>query len=180
MKHEISIFHRISSLFKKYKVQGVLVGGYALIAKKVQRMTFDIDFILTETDYLKIEHELIEMGYSVLNRQDAFVQLKSEKKGWRDLDFLISDADTIEILISQGEKTMIAGETFIVPSPMHLIEMKLHSIANNKRRELKDFPDIVQLIKMNDINMNEHAVERIFQKYHLMDLFDRMIKLSKE
>ena len=30
--------------------------------------------------------------------------------------------------------------------------MKLHSIAGNSKRELKDFPDIVQLMKANAID----------------------------
>ena len=180
MQNEVSIFKMISSLFEKHQVRVVLVGGYALIANKVQRMTFDIDFMMTETDYSKIEKEILEMGYSVLNRQDAFVQLKSEKKGLRDLDFLMSDSNTIESLISQGSEITIAGETFFVPSPIHLIEMKLHSIANNKNRELKDIPDIVQLMRMNTIDPNETRVRTLFQKYHLMEWYDRVVHAFKD
>ncbi|MCJ7813208.1 hypothetical protein MUP95_07840, partial [bacterium] len=120
------------------------------------------------------------MGYSVLNRQDAFVQLKSEKKGLRDLDFLMSDSNTIESLISQGREITIAGETFFVPSPIHLIEMKLHSIANNKNRELKDIPDVVQLMRMNTIDPNETRVRTLFQKYHLMELYDSVVHALKD
>lgn len=180
MQNRSSIFQILSSLFKKHRVRIVLVGGYALIANKVQRMTFDIDFLMTETDYSKIEQDVIKMGYSVLNRQDAFVQLKSDKKGLRDLDFLISDSDTVESLISHGKEISIAGERFVVPSPMHLIEMKLHSIANNKNRELKDIPDIVQLMRMNAIDPKEKRISNLFKKYHLMDLYESIIHSTKD
>ena len=66
---EGSIFKFLSSVFKKHDVQAVLVGGYALIAHKVQRMTFDIDFMVTKESSIKIEQDIINAGYSVLNRR---------------------------------------------------------------------------------------------------------------
>jgi hypothetical protein len=157
-------------------MQAVLVGGYALIANKVQRLTFDIDFIVTEIDCSKIEQELIKAGYSIFNRQDAFLQFRSDKKGKRDIDFLISDQATLDILISQGKKYLIDGETFIVPSPTHLIAMKLHSIANNKKREFRDLPDIIQLILMNEIDPKDQALNQMFVKYDLMELYEKVLQ----
>lgn len=180
VRNEKSLFQVVSALFVKHRVRAVLVGGYALIANKVQRMTFDIDFMMTDSDYSRIEKELLEMGYSVMNRQDAFVQLKAGKKGLRDLDFLMSDSNTIENLISEGRKITIAGEPFFVPSPMHLIEMKLHSVANNRNREFKDFPDVVQLIRMNGIDPKETRLRAMFAKYHLMDLHHRVLQAFQD
>jgi hypothetical protein len=79
-----SIFQFISSLLKKHKVAGVLIGGYALNANKVQRMTFDMDFMVTAEGCAKIEPDFVKAGYIVCNRRDAFVQFKSEKLGFRD------------------------------------------------------------------------------------------------
>ena len=180
MQIEDSIFKFLSSLFKKHDIPAILVGGYALIANKVQRMTFDIDFLVTERDILKIEQEIIKAGYSVFNRQDAFLQFKSSKKGLRDIDFLISDPGTINILISQGNDFTIDGEAFIIPSPNHLIAMKLHSIANNKARKLKDLQDIIQLIVMNGIDPANGDIKRMFKKYNAWDLYEQEIKILGE
>ena len=154
----------------------VLVGGYALIVNKVQRMTFDIDFIVTAVDCSRIEPDIIKAGYSIFNRQDSFVQFKSEKHGLRDIDFLISDQLTVERLIAHGKKVSIAGETFVVPSLKHLITMKLHSIAGNKKRELKDFPDVVQLMTANAIDPTKGDIKEMFRKYNLMDLYERVVE----
>ena len=121
-----SIFQTLSAIFIKHSIQPVLVGGYAIIAYKIQRMTFDIDFLLTADDFAKIESDIFALGYSVFNRQNAFVQLKSEALGLRDLDFLLSDPKTANSLIQNGRTVVIAGESFIVPSPLHLVAMKLH------------------------------------------------------
>jgi hypothetical protein len=116
IKIEGSLFKFIASIFKKHDIHGVLVGGYALIANKVQRTTFDIDFMVTAVDCGKIEPDLIKSGYGVFNRQDAFVQFKSTVPGLRDIDFLIGDAHTVAKIISQGKTITIAGESFMIPS----------------------------------------------------------------
>jgi hypothetical protein len=176
METENSIFKFLFLLFKRHKINCVLIGGYALIANKVQRLTFDIDFIITLTDLTKIEPEIIETGYSIFNRQDAFVQFKSERHGYRDLDFLITDQYTIEKLISQGRKISITGETFFIPSLEHLIAMKLHSMINNQKREIIDYPDIVQLMIANTIDPEKEEIINIFKKYKAMDIHEKLIK----
>jgi hypothetical protein len=170
-----SIFKFLSSLFTRHNVQSVLVGGYALIINKVQRMTFDVDFIMTAVDCSRIEPDIIAAGYSVFNRQESFIQFKSEKKGFRDIDFLLCDRQTLEKLIAHGKKVRIAGESFIVPSPEHCIAMKLHSIAGNRKRELKDFPDLVQLMTANAIDPAGAGIREMFRKYGVMDLYERIV-----
>jgi hypothetical protein len=172
---EGSIFKFLSSVFKKHDVQEVLVGGYALIAHKVQRSTFDIDFMITREAAIKIEPDLINAGYVVQNRQEAFIQFKSGNPGIRDIDFLIGDYHTVKMLIANGKKVMIAGESFIIPSPEHLIEMKLHSITGNKMRELKDFPDIVQLMKANAIDPLDEKIKKMFEKYKASGFYKKVI-----
>jgi hypothetical protein len=170
-----SIFKFIASLFKKHKVRGVMVGGYALVANKVQRMTFDIDFMITSADLERIEADILSAGYSFFNRQNAFVQFKSSIPGLRDLDFLLGDQHTIDVIIGQGKEITIVGETFIVPSPLHLIEMKLHSLACNKMREIKDLPDIAQLLQANAIDPTDARIKKMFEKYKLLEIYKRRI-----
>jgi D-arabinose 1-dehydrogenase-like Zn-dependent alcohol dehydrogenase len=162
-----SIFQFLAKIFKKHDVSILLVGGYALNAYKVQRMTFDIDFITTKDGYNRIENELALAGYELFNQSDAFVQLRGTQPGFRDLDFLLSDEITISRLIENGTAIQIAGEDFIVPAPIHLIAMKLHSISSNKQREIKDFQDIVQLMRSCEIDPTSDEIISLFKKYNL-------------
>jgi predicted nucleotidyltransferase len=172
-----SIFAFLGNLFKKHNITSVIVGGYALIVNKVQRMTFDIDFMLTREDCEKIEPELLDIGYTVLSRQQAFLQLNGKKNGLRDLDFLITDKNTLNKIIADGKKTIIAGQEFNIPSPEHLIMMKIHSISENKKRELKDLPDIVQLLEANSINPSKKDIKEIFEKFNEKNLYKRVLGL---
>ena len=153
-----------------------MVGGYAVAAHKIQRMTFDIDFLMTAEDFAKIETELFSAGYSLLSRQKEFIQLKSNNPVQRDLDFLIADPFTVKGLLAQGQAVTIAGENFIIPSPLHLIAMKLHSIAENPKRELKDLSDVIQLMRTYNINGRSDEVRELFLKYKSIGLLDRVIQ----
>jgi hypothetical protein len=179
MPFQGSIFKLIAEIFNRNEVQVLLVGGYALNAYKVQRMTFDIDFITTAEGYTRIQNDLALAGYEVFHRSDAFVQLRGNQPGLRDLDFLLTNKQTISQLITDGTSTQIAGEKFNVPSPIHLIAMKLHSISSNSQREIKDSQDIIQLIKACNLDPESIIIKELFRKYNLMNLYEKNFKDSK-
>jgi hypothetical protein len=139
-------------------------------------MTFDIDFMVTAADCTKIEPDLLKAGYSVFNRQNSFLQFKGESPGLRDIDLLICDQQALDKLILGGKKVTIAKEDFIVASAEHLIAMKLHSIAENKERELKDFPDVVELIAASNIDPTGKNIKMMFQRYKLLNLYNKIIR----
>jgi hypothetical protein len=144
---------------------------------KIQRTTFDIDFFLTADDYGKIESNILSLGYTIFNRTVSFAQLKSERPFARDFDFLLGDGKTVDELWKSGRDVIIAGATFKVPSPLHLIAMKLHSIQANPYRELKDFPDIVEMLKVNGIDPRLPEIKILFQKYNARELYERLIRI---
>ena len=74
-----SVFSFLAGLFSKHAIKTVLAGGYAMNAYKLQRMTFDIDFVIREADLTKLEPDILHAGYSVFNRTNAFIQYKSKK-----------------------------------------------------------------------------------------------------
>lgn len=156
-------------------MNSVLIGGYALLAHNVQRLTFDIDFMIIDSEFERIEKQILDLGYSVRNRQDAFIQLKSGKAGIRDIDFLLCDSETMEILLSEAVEVEISGVVFKVASPTHMIEMKLHAIANNPGRELKDKSDIIELMRLNAIDPRQNRILAIFEKYSLLQLYETVI-----
>ena len=171
-----SIFSFLATLFTEKGVRAILVGGYAMNAYRLQRMTFDIDFLICEKDLEKIEPVLISIGYTVFNRTNAFVQFKSNQQGLRDIDLLLSDDATVDGILAEGKTVQFAQSTFTVPSAMHLIAMKLHAIRGNSQRRLKDVPDIMHLMKSCKINPLHDSVRRLFEKYNAMVLYSEIAK----
>ena len=172
-----SIFGFLAKLFRKHDVRAVLVGGYAMNVYQVQRMTFDVDFVVTADEAARLEPDLLAAGYAVFNRSKAFVQFKSQTAGLRDLDLLICDRHTVGRLLDNGNEVSIAGERFVVPSPHHLIAMKLHAISGNREREIKDFPDLVSLIRTTRLDPADESVKSIFVRHGAMELYARILEV---
>lgn len=175
-----SMFGFLGELFARLAVQPVLVGGYAVNAYHVQRNTFDIDFMVDAEDCRRIERALVEAGYAVFSRQDAFLQMRCDRVGMRDIDLLITDPGTRDTLLAEGTEVSIAGQVFTVPSVLHLVAMKLNSIAGNEKREMKDLPDIVGLLREARISPVSDEVRSLFARYSLEGLHERVVQLVEE
>jgi len=170
-----SIFTWLGRLFKERAITPVLIGGYAVLAYKIERSTFDIDFMLTLEQWSKIEKDMFAAGYTFIHKSDSFIQLKNIKQELRDIDFILCDNDTFIKIIKDSKTTTIAGSNFMLASPLHLIAMKLHTISQNQNREFKDFNDIVHLISINKIDIRNKDIEILFAKYSADKLYQRLL-----
>lgn len=170
-----SIFTWLGRLFKERSITPILVGGYAVLAYKIERSTFDIDFMLTIEQWIKIEKDMLAAGYSFISKTDSFIQLKNTQQELRDIDFILCDNDTFSKIVKDAKTTTIAGLNFLLASPLHLIAMKLHAISQNPNREFKDFNDIIQLIAINRIDIKNKEVETLFAKYSANKLYQRLL-----
>jgi len=169
-----SIFKILAEIFRQEKISCILIGGYAINAYKVTRHTADIDFMLSKESFNAIMNHLFKLGYSIANQQDVFVQL-TNTIGFRDLDFVFADPDTIDMFLKSGNKTSIASEEFIVPSLEHLIALKLHSIKYNAHRELIDLPDIINLIRINKLDYNKPEFRTLCEKFGTIEIYNKII-----
>jgi hypothetical protein len=170
-----SIFHLISDIFAKGKVNAVLIGGFALNYYKVSRSTADIDFLITQDDFAKIISLLEEEGFKKDYCQEVFARLIAEKPHLLDADFMFVDKETMDKIIKEAKPVNIAGQRFIVPSLNHLIALKLHAIKYNpKVREYKDLLDIIELIKVNKIDVKDAEFKNLCLKYGTEELYNKI------
>ncbi len=170
-----SIFHLISDLVHKENIKCVLIGGFAVNFYHVTRQTADVDFLITKEDFDKIADELLNAGYKRKLLENNFAQYAGNKLSLMDVDFMFVDNNVITTIINDGQKLKIVGKVFIVPSLHHLIALKLHSIKYNpKIRLLKDFPDIINLIRINKINVKDKKFEDLCLKYGSEELYRKI------
>jgi predicted nucleotidyltransferase len=174
-----NVFDFLSKELGRKKIPCVLIGGFAVNHYKVSRQTADVDFLIKEEDLKKIETALVKAGYKTKDERKPFVRFKSDKPAQMDVDFMFVDANTLNEILRGGQKVRIAGNTFTVPSLDHLIALKLHSIKHNKKRELKDLPDIINLIKQNGVDVKKSSLRNLCVKYGTDELY-RKIKEHAE
>ncbi len=175
MKTERSVFHLISDFSKKEGAPCVLIGGFAINHYRVTRQTADVDFLITKEDFDKIAGLLEKAGYKKATLQENFAQLQSSHLSLLDVDFMFVDRDTLNKIMSEGEKLTIVGQTFRVPSLYHLIALKLHSVKYNpKIRLTKDLPDIINLIRINGIKVEDKEFKALCLKYGTPELYKQI------
>ena len=175
--HERSIFHLISDLTQQEGAMCVLIGGFAINHYRVTRQTADVDFLITREDFDKISVLLEKAGYKKALLQENFAQLESSRLSLLDVDFMFVDQETLAKIMKEGEQLKIVGQMFTVPSLHHLIALKLHSIRHNpKIRLTKDLPDIINLIRINEVDIKDKKFKELCLKYGTVDLYDKILK----
>lgn len=172
-----SAFHLISDTINKTGISCVLIGGFAVNYYKFSRQTADIDFLITEEDFNKIQVLLEDAGYTQEFKQKVFVRFKSNKLYLMDVDFMFVDKETLDKIILDAKKIIIAKHKFAVPSLMNLIALKLHSLKYNfSIRQGKDLLDIISLIKLNKVDAKTKDFRELCLKYANEDIYRRIME----
>lgn len=168
-----ALFHFLSDLFFEKKIQAIVIGGYAVNQHNVSRQTADIDFLIASGDFGKIYSSLEKIGYTILYQQDFFVQLAVAGSGI-DLDFMLVDQETLQKMYFRCIKTLVSGCNFSFPCLNDLLALKLHSVRHNPLRVTKDLPDIVNLLRANNIMPEDEEFQKLCLKFGTPDLCRRI------
>ncbi len=172
-----TVFHLVSEVCGEHDVPLVLIGGFAVNYYNVTRQTVDLDFLITEEGFRKIELFLKDEGYKERHSQEVFSRLTTDTDYLLALDFMFVDDETLSQIIVRGTETEIAGRKFIVPSLNHLIALKLHAIKYNPGpRKRKDLWDILEMIRMNKIDIGSDDFRDIALKYGTPELYREIRK----
>ena len=175
-----STFQLLSEKLLGQNVRCVLIGGFALTVHNVSRLTADIDFLVADDSVERVVKVLKQQGYSVRQKEANFVRLTDTSGRYADVDFINVDGNTFGKIASDGLKRKIHGVDYLFPSLKHLIALKLHAIRNNPRwRELKDLPDVVELIRRNEIDVRSGDFRQLVEKYGTKELYSRLVEFCK-
>ena len=84
---------------------------------------------------------------------------------------------TFEKLSHEARLLKIAGHLRPVPSPLHLIALKLHALKHGPvSRKDQDIPDIVELVRLQQIDTQSTAFQDICEAYGTKELQDEIRK----
>lgn len=175
-----TIFQLISKLMRTQGASCILIGGFAVNFYKVSRATADVDFLITKEDFDKICDVLFNEGFKQLSKQENFAHFQSSGLDSIGVDFMFVDPETFTKIEEEGQRFKIGKNEFIVPALNHLIALKLHSMKFNfKDRLAKDFPDIIGLIRTNNVNVQDDDFKELCLKYGSQEIYDRIMEVLK-
>ena len=149
----------------------VIIGGLAVNSYGHARTTFDADFLIPRRDLGAWKSLLERFGYALRHEQETFVQFTPPLKGMWPIDLMLVNDRTFGKLAGEARLLQIAGRPMPVPAPLHLIALKLHALKHGPvTRKDTDLPDIVELVRLQGIDVESAAFANICEAYGTKEL----------
>lgn len=161
----------------------IVVGGWAVNLLGMPRTTLDFDFMIFEDEFDKLALSLHKLGYRQIIKTSLYARFKfDENNSLPYIDCLFADEGTYNKIVSAGKKVDIFGTQFILPTPLHIIAMKLHAVKyGEKHRFRKDYNDILALIEIHSIDTSPKSeFAEICNKYATEEIYLRIRNEEKQ
>jgi len=164
----------ISEGMEEHSVPFLLIGGMALSAFDVVRQTIDVDLLIAAENESVLQKVLISGGYAEIGRTENFVRYASDSIYHPDVDVLLVDQDTFQKMLAESHSFNFGRTSFKVPCVTHMIMLKLHAMKNNKKRELKDLNDIVEILRNSPNEIEDRELNKICLKYGPEEIYTKI------
>ena len=160
-------FERLAREAEDASLTFMVVGGHAVNAYGYQRTTIDVDLLIAESALGTWRTFWERRGYRCVHTTDAFCQFRTADETERfPVDLMVVSDETFGKLRSKEQRRAVGGCTLPVPSPLHLIALKLHALSNKERaRQGMDLPDIIGLIRGCGIDTQDVELQEILERY---------------
>jgi len=165
----------ISQKAAEQKLPFLLIGGYAVMAHGFARSTYDLDFLIRKNQTDDWRQLLERLGFKIHFAGPTFLQFDPPPGERLPLDVMFVNDETFNQMQADAKRIEAEGSTTNVVSLHHLIALKCHAIRHgNPHRALKDIEDLVQLAKINKLDLNEPSLRDIILKHGTAELYEKL------
>jgi len=153
----------------------LVIGGLAVIEHGYSRFTADIDLLIDRTDEEKWCEFLVRLGYQVASKGESFLQFLPNAPSHWPVDLMLVAPETFAGLVADASPVSLKGAQVSLVSINHLIALKLHVLKQAQlHRFLKDFQDIIELVRINHLDLHSEAMRGLFLRYGDADLYEKI------
>lgn len=150
-----------------------VVGGLALHAYGVERLTRDLDLVTLRSAQAELVRFLESSGYESLHVSEGYSNHLHPKAENGRIDVVYVDTETAETLFGgAGTFELFPGLEVEVPRPEHLAAMKVRALANDPSRRLQDLADIQALMRCPGVNLAQ--IREYFERLGLGSDYDEI------
>ena len=122
-----------------------------------------------------VESGSIGDRYRAVEEHGAFYQFDCAHAKTGRLDLMLVNNSTFAKLQERARQVQYLGNEIPVVAVEHLIALKLHALKQElPHRAIKDFLDVVELIRANHLDLNSAEMQEIFARYATPDLARRV------
>ena len=162
------LFQQLAQAAQKDDCQFLVIGGHAVNAYGYSRTTLDLDFLVAVDAFPRCQALLEAVGYRWVGQTSSFARLHPPATDPPSLpvDVMLVDSGTFAKIRDAARMLPFGQFSLPVPSPLHLIALKLHALRNPERRQLgKDMADILGLISVCQIDPQSREFLEILDRY---------------
>ena len=175
----MSVIANISREAAKKNLAFLLIGGYAVLAHGFVRTTGDIDFLVPKSQANGWKKLLEELNFVLKFSGPTFLQFNPPPGEKLPLDLMFVTDDNFAPMLSAAKQIETDGVTVKVVSLPHLFALKCHAFKSRPHRAMKDVEDLVQLTKLNKLDLNEPALRAIVLKHGGIEFYE-LLKRERE
>lgn len=150
-------------------LKAILVGGNAVNLHSYFRTTFDVDLLVRDADSQPWLSYFQRHGYEPFHRTPNFIRLHfmADPAAALPVDLMLADPQTFATIQRDSHRRDLGnGLSLSIPSPLHLIAMKLHALQSPARLENGiDLQDVKYLIKTAKIDTTSKEFTDIADRY---------------
>ena len=168
-------FSTVADFFEREGFPVAVVGALGLHAFGVTRATQDLDLVTDAAARLKTVAFLESLGYETLYASEGYSNHLHRDAMLGRIDMIYVGGETLRQLF-EGSKELLTldGRLARVPSPEHLIAMKVQAIKNDPARSFQDLADVRSLLMAAPVDRGK--VEGYFRRAGLEGKWDELRK----
>lgn len=154
----IELIERLAREAARHEMDFLVIGGQAMNHLGYQRFTLDVDFMGSESTRNQWEEIMRSYGYALAVRTPALDQYTHQTPGWPQVDIMFVNDGTWQVMRSEAGEKQSGRITIRVPSPRHMVALKLHAAKSPQRTDpAKDWADIHALVQAHALDVSDPA-----------------------
>ena len=160
-----------TDLLDQLSCRWALVGGLALGAHGIARLTSDVDLAVDGTRQDAVVEALAAAGFETLHRSKGY---SNHQRGQDRIDLIHVRGSTADQLFGGAvERPGPQGRTVRVVRAEHLAAMKILAMKNDPDRELQELADLREILRLPSIDHDEIAAQ--FERHGLQETYQALL-----
>lgn len=157
------------------RLRFLVIGGLAINHYGYSRDTSDLDLFISLDDRPEWPELLATLGYTNFKDGGNFIQYEAPARNAWPVDLMLVQETTFAPIFVASQNANFFGVKTRVPSLEHLLALKLHALKYTRaHRFLKDFLDVENLIRINQIDIKSQNIRELFARYGTDDLYEKV------
>lgn len=170
------IFRLVTEEFSKNGIQHAVIGGQALAAFDVHRMTMDIDLMILLPDRNAADMALRKLGYTPLLLNENVGNYVSDEPEKGRIDLLFAHRKYSLSMMNRASEKNLFGLRIKVLAPEDIIGLKVQSSSNDPQRMDQDRADIFAILLANRKRLDMGIIREYFSLFGRLQELERILE----